>query len=86
MRKRVQVAVVVLLLGAASVVAFQILCPQEREPSYQGERVRPEIGPARDSIRAVAIIGQFASSGPGRAPGGGGYPATASQRWPVIVV
>jgi hypothetical protein len=37
MRKRVQIALAVLLVG---VVAFQILRPQEREPVYQGKALR----------------------------------------------
>ena len=39
------------------------------------KRVRLEIGPARDSFRAAAMVRQFVISGPGRAPCAG-HPGT----------
>jgi hypothetical protein len=64
MCKPVQVAVVVLLIGAAGVVAFQILCPKEREPSYQGRRLSAWLldlvktyHDAPDAVAAVRAIG-----------------------------
>jgi len=40
MRKLVQVSLALLLIGVAGVVAFQLLCPREREPAYQGKALR----------------------------------------------
>jgi hypothetical protein len=36
MRKRVRIALAVLLVAIVGVVAFELLRPQEREPVYQG--------------------------------------------------
>ena len=40
MRKRVGIALAVVLVALGGVVCFQILCPQEREPVYQGRALR----------------------------------------------
>lgn len=40
MRKRVRIALAVVFVAVGGVVGFQILCPQERGPVYQGRALR----------------------------------------------
>ena len=44
MRKRVQVALALVLVALISVVVWQLLRSQEREPVYQGKRLRVWLG------------------------------------------
>ena len=73
MRKRVGIALAVVLVALGGVVGFQILCPQEREPVYQGRALRFwlrdyagwDIGPktwAEAKVRAEDAVRQIGTN------------------------